>query len=348
MATLKNTEIADTGFLKLPVGNDANRPAENANSVAGMRVNTDTGKLEYWNGVSWELSSLLFPFRSIINTGFMQGGYKSSAAWNNLNKTIAATDTTTNLGDGAIQAAFNYQWGACSKDYAYVFGAGGGHAVSSNYTIAYNMRTEQQMSDIDRSLPSNRHNFGGVFHEHYTSWMSGSGDSAINRYNLITKTSRGNIGQNYRTGGVWGMSTETYGLFYANNTAETFVFATESKSGRGGTTPSNHHQQKAVNSKGQYGYAGNEGGYRSGNSMRRTNWSTNSTSGTVAKPDTNCGEENFTLGQDHQYMLGQYNGSQNNRSWRFNYATESGFRGGTTMEPKGKAGASSGVCAWRD
>ena len=60
-----------------------------------------------------------------------------------------------------------------------------------------------------------------------------------------------------------------------------------------------------------------------------------------------CGEENYTMGNDHQYMLGQYNGLQNNLSWRFNYATEQGFQGGASMEPKGKAGASSGTCAWR-
>src|SRR6056300_533350 len=347
MATLKNTEISDTGYLRLPVGNTNQRPAEDANSISGMRVNSSTGKLEYWNGVAWELSSLLFPFRSIINTGFMQGGYKSSSAWNNLNKTIAATDTTTNLGDGAIEAAFNYQWGACSKDYSYVFGAGGGHAVSSNYTIAYNMRTEQQMSDIDRSLPASRHNFGGVFQEHYRTWMSG-GTSAINKYNLVTKTNSGNIGQNFTTDSCWGHSHETYAIFYTTGGHNTFVFATETFSGRGGTQPSNHHQQKSVNSKWLYAWAGNEGGYNGGNSMRRTTWATNVTSGAVAKPDTNCGEENFTMGQDHQYMLGQYNGSQNNRAWRWNYATESGFRGSSTMEPKGKAGASSGVCAWRD
>ena len=348
MATLKNTEISDTGFLRLPIGTDAQRPAEDSNNIAGMRVNGDSGKLEYWNGVAWELSSLVFPFRTIITNAYMQGGYKSSAAWNNMNRTLTSTDTTYNLGDGAIESAFNYQWGACSKDYAYVFGAGGGHAVSSNYTIAFNMRTESAATDIDRSLPSNRWRFGGIFREHYETWMSGDGDSNINRYNLVTKTTRGNIGQNYRTGSTWGMSHEDYALFYAANTAETFVFATETKSSRGGTTPSNHDQQKSVNSKGTYAWAGNEGSYSGGSNFRRTNWSTNTTSGTVVKPDGNCGEENFTMGQDHQYMLGQYNGQQNNRSWRWNYATESGFQGSSTMEPKGKAGSSSGVCSWRD
>jgi hypothetical protein len=75
---------------------------------------------------------------------------------------------------------------------------------------------------------------------------------------------------------------------------------------------------------------------------------TRTSSGTVAKPRSNCGEENFSLGQDWQYMLGNYDGGgQNNGSWKFYYSTESGFNGSSSMEPKGKAGSSSGVCFWR-
>jgi hypothetical protein len=54
------------------------------------------------------------------------------------------------------------------------------------------------------------------------------------------------------------------------------------------------------------------------------------------------------MGQDHQYMLGMYNGAQNNIAWKFMYASESGAQGGASMEPKGKPGASSGHCSWRD
>ena len=348
MATLKNVTIDDTGFLRLPVGTSATRPAETSGNIASMRVNSDSGKLESWNGVAWELSSLLFPFRSIITNAYIQGGYKSSAAWNNINKTNAATDTTVNLGDGSIEAAFNYQWGACSKDYAYVFGAGGGHAVSSNYTIAYNMRTETQATDISRSLALSRHNFGGVFQEHYRTFMAGGADGRIEEYNMTTKQLQGTIGATTYSGSQWGMSTENYGIFYTGNNGNQLTFATKTVATRGGTGVSNHHQQKAVNSKYGFAWAGNEGSYQGGNNLRKTNWTTNSTSGTVSKPVGGCGEENYTMGNDHQYMLGQYNGLQNNLSWRFNYATESGFQGGSSMEPKGKAGSSSAVCAWRD
>jgi len=348
MATLKNTTINDTGFLKLPKGSTAQRPT---NDEGRIRYNTDNNEVEFYTNRQsrgWAKMTIPFKTRQIITTAFMQGGYESSVAWNNVNKIQSSTDTTINLGDGSIERAHNYQWGANSNVDAYVFGAGGGHAIDSNYTIAFNMRTEQITTDIDRTLAFSRWRFGGVFQENNLTWFAGDGSSAVEKYNMTTKTALGTINQNYRTGSTWGMSTETYGLMYTTENAETFTFATETLSSRGGTAPSNHHQQKAINSKDQYAWAGNEGTYRGGNNFRRTNWATNTTSGTVPKPVTDSGEENLSLGQDHQYMLGMYNGNQNNISWKWIYATESGFRGASSMEPKGKPGASSGTMSHRD
>ena len=51
MATLKNTEINDTGYIRLPAGSTAQRPGS---PTAGMiRYNTDLGRTEYYNGSSW-------------------------------------------------------------------------------------------------------------------------------------------------------------------------------------------------------------------------------------------------------------------------------------------------------
>lgn len=61
MATLKNTTISNTGFLKLPVGTTAERPA---NPSAGMmRFNTDERYVEWYDNVhaSWPPSSIVPP-----------------------------------------------------------------------------------------------------------------------------------------------------------------------------------------------------------------------------------------------------------------------------------------------
>ncbi len=51
MATLKNTDIRDTQYFKIPVGTTAQRPSP---ATAGMiRFNTDTGLAEEYNGSSW-------------------------------------------------------------------------------------------------------------------------------------------------------------------------------------------------------------------------------------------------------------------------------------------------------
>lgn len=51
MATLKNSTINDTGFLKLPLGNTVQRPAS---PIAGMvRFNTTLGYAEVYNGNTW-------------------------------------------------------------------------------------------------------------------------------------------------------------------------------------------------------------------------------------------------------------------------------------------------------
>jgi len=52
MATLKNTTINDTGFLRLPVGTNSQRPAQNPR-VGAIRFNTESSKIELWNGSSW-------------------------------------------------------------------------------------------------------------------------------------------------------------------------------------------------------------------------------------------------------------------------------------------------------
>ncbi len=51
MATLKNTVINDTGFMTLPVGNTAQRPASPVNGM--MRYNTTTGGVDAYVGNAW-------------------------------------------------------------------------------------------------------------------------------------------------------------------------------------------------------------------------------------------------------------------------------------------------------
>ena len=108
-----------------------------------------------------------------------------------------------------------------------------------------------------------------------------------------------------------------------------------------------HGQQKGICSKVTKGYAGNEGTYNGGYNLRRWNYYTEMQDGTTAKPIGNCGEENFDMGQDWQYMISMYDGLQNNRGWKFSYSTDSGYELGAGSIRTGVPGASSGHCGWR-
>jgi len=345
--------------------------ASSLNSATGSIRYTTTGTGNYATGTSpaglefkagsattsavtsdyWKPIALPFLQRTIISNNYMMGGYKDGTPWSNVNRTVTATDTTTNLGD-LLEQPTNYKGGAGSRNIYYMFGATASNAGASNYITAFNMRTEAAYTSAGSRYLSVSAGYNGVmFKEHYKAYTHQSAQgTGIEEFNMITETTNGvvaNIWQDYS----WAMSWETHGILWASdgNSNRNFHFATNTPVTRGGTQVSGHHQQKSVQSKVLYCYAGNEGSYNGGYNYRRTNMVTDITSGTVGKPSTNCGEENYTMGQEHQYMIGTYNGSgQVNVSSKFYYASESGVTGGTSMEPKGHAGASSAVCGWRD
>jgi hypothetical protein len=173
------------------------------------------------------------------------------------------------------------------------------------------------------------------------------GSAAIMKFNFTTQQWMSSIGSQAgpNSDTMSAVYHETKGFHYGNNAAVKFVFATESQSSS--SVSGIHGQQKGISSKLTTLYAGNEGDYAGGNNLRRWSVATETNIGNVGKPITNCGEEDFDMGQAHQYMLGNYNGEQNNRSWRFNYATDSGFEGGSTMQSKGVPGRSSAYSAQR-
>ena len=300
----------------------------------------------------WKPIALPFLQRTIISNAYTLGGYKDGTPWSNVNRTVSATDTTTNLGD-LLEQPTNYKGGACSRNIYFMFGATGTNAGASNYITAFNMRTDSAYTSAGSRYLSVSAGYNGVmFKEHYKAYTHQSAQgTGIEEFNMVTETTNGvvaNIWQDYS----WAMSWETHGILWAGdgNSNRNFHFATNTPVTRGGTQASAHHQQKSVQSKVLFCYAGNEGSYNGGYNLRRTNMVTDITSGTVVKPGiANNGEENYTLGQEWQYMIGVYNGSgQVNVSTKFYYSSETGITGGSSMEPKGHAGASSAVCGWRD
>lgn len=296
-----------------------------------------------------------FKFRQILTRGFVFSGYRSSVTYRNCNRVINATDTTTNIGD-QVDRSYNYKGGLNGHSIHYALGSTNAHNASSNYTSAFNMRTETQFGNRMNANASMGMS-APMFSEWYYGWATGGGFQATEEYNLTTETrtsnnvaNSGSSGAAGNTGGLWAMNHETYAITYDGGYHRTFTFSTRSYATRSAGNPSNNMQQKAVQSKNGFAWAGGDGSYSGGYFFRKTNLTTNTlqSSNIGNKPAQNTGEENPTIGQDHQYVLGTYDGSQNNRSWRYNYATDSGFEGGSTLQGSGVPGRSSATNGWID
>ena len=362
MATLKNTSLSSTGYLRVPVGTSAQRSGTTQGS---LRYNTDTSTIEYYSTLhnsAWQDFTIPWYTRQIVVAGYVLGGYKSSAVWRNVNRVDHSNDTATDLGD-LLARAGNYKSGAVGLDRAFYFGTTNAHNASGNITTGFSMRTDSAFTTQGGSnMGVSRGHMGAVYKEHLSTWITGGGSDTVERFDTVTEMMQTRPGLNTTAGqagatagGPWGTSAENYGTWYMGEGYSgttycwNFTFASETLLARPGTQPGDHFQQKNISSKLVHGYIGNNGSWAGGYTYRRTNHLTDTTtSGSyMNKAYSNCGEENYTLGNDKSYMLGQYNGLQNNLSAKFVYASETQTTGASSMEPKGPAGRSSGFGAWR-
>jgi hypothetical protein len=277
-------------------------------------------------------------FRQVISTSYMCGGYKSGVLWNNVNRCVHATDTTTNLGDNYINN-FHYKSGASGYSQVYIWNGGS--------VTTFNMRNESRTNQGSWNM--NGGNSGVIFEpDRNNAWIVGEGTGSTTRRWTFSTQSMTNVNNNGWNSHGACIIGETRGLGWDNGGYTRYMdYATENWAAAGSSAGA-HGQQKGMPSKDGKGYGGNQGSYNGGYQFRVTDTSTTNRISIVGKPIGNMGEENYTLGMDHTYCLGTYDGAQNNRSFRFTYATDSGFETGSTTQPKGKGGASSGHCGWRD
>lgn len=293
-----------------------------------------------------------FKYRQIINYAYVGGGYKNSSPWKNVHKTVSSTDQTTNLGT-LLQYSANYVSGACSLNIFYIWGASNSHPGTTTQTVAMNMFTESSYPLTSAmNMIQARNDSGTMFYEHNHAWITGGGYSNIDKFNLSTEsmatsTFTGGIAGDDQ-GGVSTHSDQYIGYFGDSNENSKLAFLTETITAATSNTFIWRGQQKGISSKLRKGYCGNEGSYSGGYNLRRWHYPTDSAMGTLSKPQPNCGEENYTMGQDHQYMLGNYDGAQNNENWKWYYATDTGTANVNGLSPTAQAGQSSGHCGWRE
>jgi hypothetical protein len=349
--------VADTTGLRMSRFTSAARPA---NPVQGQTIwNTTTKRLEMFDGAYWkEVRDGLRPYlyRTIITTSYVYGGYKDVVPWRNANRLVHATDVCTNLGDLLVTPAA-YTSGACNRTLAFLWGCTTAWPGSSTVTSAMNMATETNAgSTTSWDMRISRDDSGTIFKETEFAYIVGGGSAGVDVFNLTNQTMyKSQTGPDTNTAGdgdtqnsIATLSDETAGYGWSvNNSFKLYFSTTVRYTVTDNGVRGSHGQQKGINSKLGKGYCGNEGSYNGGFTLRRWVFSTETNIGNVAKPIGNCGEENFDMGQDKQYCLGNYDGAQNNRTWRFSYTTDSGVELGAGSVRTGVPGGSSGHCGWK-
>lgn len=135
MATLKNTNINDTGFLRLPVGTSAQRPA--SPTVGDTRYNTDESVIEIWDGSNWQLIGKFVAEGGSVTTA---GGYKIHTFTGPGTFSVTSGSATGELlliagggsggsgtggGGGAGGVIYNSNFPLTAGDYGVTVGAGG-------------------------------------------------------------------------------------------------------------------------------------------------------------------------------------------------------------------------------
>ena len=350
-----------------PKGTSSNRPS---NPVLGSlyleESSEHTNYLMVYTGASnidggWERVAAQqnmptnFKYRQIINYSYMAGGYKSASPWKNVHKTTNKTDQTTHIGE-LLDYPANYTSGACSKTIFYMWSVNtdsahhGPATLADTYTSAVNMMTDTNYAHQSKfDLQYNRSDCGTMFKETDFAWIFAGNRTEVDKFNLTNESTITNYGVTSINGGdgASAMSDENNGYGWSNGGNIKMAFATETISSSS-TSWAAHGQQKGISSKVGKGYAGNEGSYQGGYNLRRWDFSTDTNIGNVAKLRPNCGEENFTMGQDWQYMIGCYGSSvQNNDSWKLYYQTDTGVLNPIGLPPAVNAGTSSGHCGWR-
>jgi hypothetical protein len=351
---VNGVKVVDFTGWNVPV--QSSRPAS---PVEGQVIyNTTNRKLEMFDSGYWVVmqdQNRPFLFRTIITTSYVCGGYKDAIPYLNVNRMQHSTDVCTNLGD-RLPAFMSYVSGASNLTKGFAFGSAGGWNGGTGQMHGFNMATETSAGFIG-NMRNSRDMAALGFKEHYFAYIGGGGTGDMDVFNLTTESMYGaNMGPDMSGADDGGaMCDETAAYMYTTSGQIKLMFATEV--GYEATTPSyrttdtsirgTHGQQRGISSKVGKGYAGNEGSWNGGFNLRRFSFATDVQFGTSAKPIGNSGEENFDMGQSAQYMMGMYDGAQNNRGWKFNYASDSGFELGAGSVRTGIPGGSSGVCFWR-
>ena len=315
-----------------------------------------------------------YPYRQILTTGYVTGGYKSQTPWKNVNRLAMATEVTVDLGD-KLTYAHNYKTGNCSKDRQYTFNSQtSGTDTAGNTILVFNMRTELGTTSGTTVYSRARSgatggNDGYQLAAYLASGFTGTNGDSVEKYTYSTETiaNLGNILGISSAGEAITTSDELYGIWNLGSVSGTaatkkITYSNDSVSSYG-VSLNTSTQMKSMQTKWGIVYAGTGTGYADGDQATSDNSNMTKTilatqeqftvskgysGGNNATGGGAVGEEIFVMGQDRSWAIGVYDGAQTNRGYRMIYAIDFGTVIADATFRKGTTGSSSGTGGQRD
>ena len=324
-----------------------------------------------------------FQYRSIFTHGYTSGGYKDSNPWQTINKTWHSSDTTLSCGEQLL-AGSGYSGGTFSDYYGYHHGTGGYYYGNTAVTSSYSLTTgvgRTVNSGLAGANPGGPFGYTGnnpAGDGQGIVYGGGGADPGVGSISLsqlrtyfaagVNQTGQvGYITGGPETGNVDKFNMPTEIMYTTNATGITGSHATAAHGQNynwwsiagnlrsmsfssdswatwsPGTTIAPDGVCKFLSTKNGFHY----GGTGSNVTQGFATWSdSNGTyiSNSLQKPQA-MGEENYQMGQNWGYCLGQYNNLQNNYTFKVDYSTNNMTVLGTGSQPKGHVGMSSACCS---
>lgn len=315
-------------------------------------------------------------YRSIYTHGYIACGYKGSNPWRSLNKTWHPTDTTLYCGE-QIMNTMSYTNGNYSDYNGYIIANGG---MSGNGTVvaSYGLHNGTCRMWSGDGYSSSGISYGYVgddpknqglsygtagYGSHVggmrmasnrvdpcatqdikgqSGWFNGGGATATDRLHFPSETMYS--GWDSGTNGIGDAAAgELRGYFAWAGTYRYVTWSNSSWSGTGawGGWGRDGHC-KIQSTKWGHHYIGTGNNVTSGKSkFRDSDGATLSNFNKVRS----YGEDNVEEGQDWGYIMGHYDGQQNNHTIKQTHSTDVEVTLGPAAQPKGHYGQSSGACS---
>ena len=355
-------------------------PTEASRGAWLAAANTTVGFWAY-PGSSYATPGSVLETRSTFTHGYTAGGYKDSNPWRSVNKTWHSNDVTVYVGE-QINFVTAYSGGTFSDYNGYVHGGGVDYTGAGTRTGSYSLATgiNRKVGDgLTGASPGGSFGYSGNNPSaDGLAYGSSGGVAGVGSWEPSTSRSYFAAGVNqlgqigYIAGGPetgttdkfhmpteimytttsWGGTayhctaahgaTVNWWSFGGNNRYFTFSNDTYSS-----WSPSNTVAPdgvcKMLSTKKGFHYCGI--GSNVTTPFARFSDSTGAIQvSNLSKPSA-LGEENMQMGQEWGYCLGQYNGQQNNYTFKVTYSNDTMSVLGTASQPKGHVGMSSGLCS---